>query len=89
MAPTEVIIQRLLHRGTDELSKIIKRLEASIEESRRLGSYDAVITNNNIATAANCVLKVFAGGEVASSFNSEQYRKDMETIIERLKTVCT
>lgn len=89
VAPTEVIVQRLLHRGTDELYKIIELLEASIEEYRHLGSYDAVITNNNIATATNSVLKVFAGGEVASIFNSEQYRKDMETIIERLKTVCT
>jgi len=88
VAPAEVIVQRLLHRGTDGLSKIIERLEASIEKSRHLGSYDAVILNNNIASATNSVLKVFAGGEVVSSFNPEQYRKDMEPIIERLKTVC-
>lgn len=86
--PAEVVAKRLLHRGTDALSKIIERLVESIEESRHLGSYDAVILNENIIAATNNVMRFFAGDEVVSSFNPEQYRKEMETVIEKLKSAC-
>lgn len=88
VAPAEVVAQRLLHRGTDGLSKIIERLVESIEESRHLGSYNAVILNENIIAATNSVMRAFAGGEVVSSFNPEQYRREMEAIIEKLKSAC-
>ena len=85
VAPAEVIAQRLLRRGTDGLSKIIDRLEVSIEESRHLGSYNAVILNENIVDTTNSVMRVFSGGEIVSTFNPKRYRKEMENVIERLK----
>lgn len=88
VAPAEIVAQRLLHRGTDGLPKIIERLAESIEESRHLESYDAVILNENIIAATNSVMRVFAGGEVVSIFNPEQYRREMEAVIEKLKSAC-
>jgi len=86
VASAEVVAKRLLHRGTDSLPKIIERLVESIEESRHLEFYDAVILNEDIIAAANSIVRVFAGDEVVSNFDPEKYRREMESVIEKLKS---
>ena len=57
----EVLRQRLIDRGTEEISVIENRLKIAEEELKRVDFYDYVIINDDLDTAINevkeCILK--------------------------------
>ena len=57
----EVLRQRLIDRGTEEIDVIDKRLAIAEEELKRVDFYDYVIINDDLETAINevkdCILK--------------------------------
>lgn len=59
MPPSEsVLVQRLKNRGTEAADDLLNRLEIAKREILKADEYDFVVTNDDLHTAVNDVLKI-------------------------------
>lgn len=80
----EQVYNRLLERKTESMEKIIKRLEASIEEITKATSYDMFIENKNLAETVQKINEAVHCLSYDSSHYAKQYITDMKELISRL-----
>lgn len=86
VAEPEAIITRLMQRHTEEMDKIIKRSNVSMEECESIHLYDAVIQNDDIDAAVTIVEKAIFDGVLPDfKFNIESYKNDMKHLVKQLK----
>ena len=78
------VYNRLLERKTESMEKIIKRLEASIEEIAKATSYDMFIENKNLVETVQKINEAVHGLPYDSYYYAKQYITDMRELISRL-----
>lgn len=82
VADAQDIYNRLKDRGTEDLNKIIERMETAIAEAKEVGLYDVIIENSDFKIAASKLEKFLSERKLERSlFDVDNFVKEAEGII--------
>lgn len=88
MTPSAAELEkRLVGRGSESYEEVTRRLERALEEIELIPKYDYVVINDNLQQCTLAIHDAIQNGRgrgADPSFN-EQFRKDLEKIIQRRK----
>ena len=79
----EELSRRLCTRSTEDMSKIISRMQAAVDETKTIDSYDVILNNDNYYNSVEKLRNFFMGEEVQNdAFDKEAFVKDTEFMID-------
>ena len=82
VADADTIIKRLLNRNTENLEKILSRVNSSLDECECIAHYDFVLPNYDLDTSVAMLEKAFLTGEIPHmAFNAKEYKHRMQHLI--------
>lgn len=81
----EELFKRLKIRNTEDMQKILKRMESAIAEAKDTGIYDFILENDDFDRAARQLEIFLLGGELKDQnvFDKEMFIKDAEYIVKK------
>lgn len=85
-AHAEDLLSRLMERGTENLTQIIKRLEMAVVEVRSIPMYANLIVNQDLKESEQKVCRILSGEIVSDIFDIDVFQKEAVEIIATLKT---
>lgn len=84
VASAQELFDRLKDRNTEDMNKILERMETAIAEAKEIGFYDVIIENNDFETASKELEKFLSGCKLEKQlFNAERFVKEAEGIIQQ------
>lgn len=84
VASAQELFLRLKDRNTEDMNKILERMETAIAEVKEIGFYDAIIENNNFKTASKELEDFLSGSKLEKqSFDVERFVKEAKDIIQQ------
>lgn len=69
---------RIMHRGTDEMAVVEKRLEKAVEEIKMMRYYDYAVENDKVEIAVNKIKHIIESEHLKVPRVVNQYRKIIE-----------
>lgn len=69
---------RIMHRGTDEMAVVEKRLEKAVEEIKMMRYYDYAVENDKVENAVNKIKHIIESEHLKVPRVVNQYRKIIE-----------
>ena len=82
VAKADEISRRLCTRGTEPMEKILKRMQAAVEECKMLDSYDVVLENRDYLKSIKKIESFLRGENVPTDeFDKEFFAKEAEFLI--------
>ena len=71
-----------LNRNTENLEKILSRVNSSLDECECIAHYDFVLPNYDLDTSVAMLEKAFLTGEIPHmAFNAKEYKHRMQHLI--------
>lgn len=84
VASAQELFYRLKDRNTEDMNKILERMETAVAEAKEIGFYDAIIENNDFNNASKELERFLSGSRLINkTFNAESFVKDAENIIQQ------
>lgn len=82
VADADTIVRRLLNRNTENLEKILLRVNSSLDECEWVEHYDFVLSNLDLSTSVALLERAILNDVYPrSNFNIEEYKRRMQHVI--------